>query len=41
MCLTEGTRRSIGAMAGFIKQLEWRCFAPRDAVAILNLGTRF
>jgi hypothetical protein len=37
--LTTGTRRSIGAMAAFVKQLEWRCFAPRDAVADVEIGT--
>lgn len=37
--LTEGTRRSIGAMAAFVKLLEWRCFAPRDAVADIELET--
>ncbi|HEX8234433.1 MAG TPA: hypothetical protein VF600_00605 [Abditibacteriaceae bacterium] len=37
--ITAGTRRSIGAMTAFIKHLEWRCFAPRNAVPDVELGT--
>ena len=38
--LTAGTRRSIGAMAGFIKHVEWRRFAPHDAVADIQVAAQ-